>query len=183
MRTRLRIIASQPRLALGALVTLLLAAGAVAGSGADFTASSANPTNTFAAGTLSIVNSQEGEAVLEASGLRPGDAPVDGFVDIRNSGSLSGDFELSLGALSNSDPANPLAGKLNLTVVDCDAACGDAGDSELYDGTLAAMGTIALGEFAANDEHRYRFEVALDGSAGNAYQGGSATATFDFDAS
>jgi hypothetical protein len=45
--SRLRVLLSQPRLALGALLTLLLAAGAVVGSGADFTASSANPSNTF----------------------------------------------------------------------------------------------------------------------------------------
>lgn len=183
MRSRFKVLASQPRLALGALLTLLLAAGAVVGSGADFTASSANPTNTFAAGTLSIANSAEGAAVLEVSDLRPGEAAQTGVVDISNSGSLSGDFELSVGDLTNSDPTNPLAGKLNLVVVDCGAACGDGSETELYDGTLAAMGTIALGEYEADDEHRYRFEVALDGSAGNAYQGGSATATFDFNAS
>ena len=45
--------------------------GAVVGSGADFTASSANPANTFASGTLSIVNAKEGVAVLSASGIRP----------------------------------------------------------------------------------------------------------------
>jgi hypothetical protein len=57
--SRLRLLAANPRLALGALLTLLLAAGAVVGSGADFTASSANPSNTFSAGTLSITNSKE----------------------------------------------------------------------------------------------------------------------------
>ena len=183
MRSRLKILADQPRLALGALLTVLLAAGAVAGSGADFTATSANPSNTFAAGTLTIANSKQGLAVLSASDLRPGEAPVEGFVDIRNSGSLSGDFELSLGSLTNTDATHPLADKLNLTVTDCAATCGDGDDAELYDGTLTAMGTIALGEFDADEEHRYRFEVALDGSAGNDYQGGSATAEFDFDAS
>ena len=76
--SRLQVLAAQPRLALGALLTLLLAAGAVAGSGADFTASSANPANTFASGTLSIGNSKEGTAVLTASNLRPagGQRPV-----------------------------------------------------------------------------------------------------------
>jgi hypothetical protein len=183
VHARLKILADQPRLALGALLTILLAAGAVAGSGADFTATSANPSNTFAAGTLTIGNSKQGVAVLSASDLRPGEAPVNGVVDIENTGSLSGDFELSLGALGNSDATHPLADKLNLTVVDCGAACGDGGDTELYDGTLTALGTIALGEFDAGEEHRYRFDVALDGSAGDDYQGGSATAEFDFDAS
>jgi hypothetical protein len=183
MRSRLKILADQPRLALGALLTVLLAAGAVVGSGADFTASSANPSNTFAAGTLTVANSNEGLAVLSASNMRPGEAPQTGTVDIENTGSLSGDFELSLGDLTNSDAGHPLSDKLNLTVVDCGAACGDAGDSELYDGTLTAMGTLPLGEFDPGEEHRYRFDVGLDGSAGNDYQGGSATAEFDFEAS
>jgi hypothetical protein len=189
MRSRLRILASQPRLALGALLTLLLAAGAVAGSGADFTASSANPSNTFAAGTLSIVNSKEGQAALSASNLRPGEASQTGIVDIRNSGSLDGAFTLVRGTVSNSDGANPLAAKLNVTVVDCGTFSGgtpptcDGGDPVRYTGTVADMGTSSLGTYAAGAEHRYQFEVALDASAGNAYQGDSATVRFDFNAS
>ena len=188
MRSRLRILASQPRLALGALLTLLLAAGAVAGSGADFTASSANPSNTFASGTLSIVNSKQGVAVHSASQLRPGDAAQVGTVDIRNSGSLSGTFTLTRGALSNTDAVNPLAAKLNVKVVDCGTFSGgtpptcDGGDPPIYTGTLADMATSALGSYAAGAEHRYRFEVDLDGTAGDAYQGDSATVDFDFDA-
>jgi hypothetical protein len=152
MRSRLEILAAQPRLALGALLTLLLAAGAVVGSGADFTASSANPSN--------------------------------------NSGSLAGDFTLTRGTLSNSDASNPLAAKLNVTVIDCGLfsggtapTCGDGDDATRYTGTLADMGTSGLGNFAAGAERRYRFEVALEGTAGNAYQGDSATVEFDFNAS
>ena len=33
------------------------------------------------------------------------------------------------------------------------------------------MGTTALGTYAPGDKHRYHFTVALDGTAGNAYQG------------
>jgi len=189
MSSRLKILANQPRLALGALLTLLLAAGAVAGSGADFTATSANPSNTFASGTLTIGNSREGVAVLSASNLRPGEAAQTGDVDIENTGSLSGTFTVSRGTVVNSDVANPLAGKLNLTVVDCGAfvgatapTCGDGDDVSKYSGTVADMGTNALGSYAAGAKHRYRFSVALDGSAGNAYQGDTATVPFNFDA-
>ena len=188
MRSRLQILTSQPRVALGALLTLLLAAGAVVGSGADFTASSANPSNTFASGTLSIVNSSEGVAVLSASNLRPGGPAQDGTVDIRNSGSLSGDFTLERGTVSNTDGANPLAAKLNVAVVDCGTFSGgnaptcDGGDATIYTGTLAAMGSSALGTYAAGAEHRYRFEVDLDGTADDAYQGDSSTVEFDFNA-
>ena len=186
--SRLQLLAAQPRLALGALLTLLLAAGAVVGSGADFTASSANPANTFASGTLSIVNSKEGVAVLTASGLKPAGAAATGTVDIENGGDLDGTFSLSRTAPVDSDAVNPLSAKLNVTVVDCgefDAGaptCGDGDDAELYDGTLAGMGDTALGEYAGSEKHRYEFSVALDGSAGNGYQGGSSQVQFDFDA-
>jgi spore coat-associated protein N len=186
---RLKTLIAQPRLALGALLTLVLAGGAVAGSGADFTASSANPSNTFAAGTLTIGNSKEGVAILSASSLRPGEAAQTGTVDIENTGSLSGTFTLSRGTVSNSDAGNPLADKLNLEVVDCGTfagatapTCGDGDDVSKYSGTVAAMTTSALGGYAAGAKHRYQFSVALDGSAGNAYQGDTATVQFNFDA-
>jgi hypothetical protein len=191
--SRFRVLVSQPRLALGALLTLLLAGGAVVGSGADFTASSANPSNTFTSGTLSIGNSNEGVAILSATNMRPGAAAQEGDVDIENTGSLAGDFTLSRSAPADDDPANPRSEKLNVTVVDCGEfgggapTCGDADDVEKYSGTLADMGTAgneveALGSYAAGEKHRYRFSVALDGSAGNAYQGDSSTVAFDFDA-
>ncbi|HEX2409713.1 MAG TPA: hypothetical protein VHJ39_00995 [Solirubrobacteraceae bacterium] len=193
--TRLQVLAGQPKLALGALLTLLLAAAAVVGSGADFTASSANPSNTFAAGTLSIANSKEGTAVLTASNLRPNGTPATGTVDIENTGSLSGAFTLSRTAPVDSDSANPLSGKLNVTVVDCGTfagatapTCGNGDDVVKYEGgTLAQMGTgghaiDGLGTYAAGEKHRYQFSVQLDGSAGNEYQSGSSSVEFDFDA-
>jgi hypothetical protein len=192
--SRLRALAGQPKTALGALVTVLLAATAVAGSGADFTASAANPANTFSAGTLSIANSRAGTAILTTADLRPGDPAQAGVVDIQNDGSLTGAFTLSRGAVTDSDAVNPLSTKLQLTVVDCGAfagatapTCGDGDDATRYAGTLADMGTAghevgALGTFAAGAKHRYRFTVALDGSAGNAYQGDTTSVQFDFNA-
>jgi spore coat-associated protein N len=192
--SRVRVLAANPRLALGALLTLLLAAAAVVGSGADFTASSANPSNTFAAGTLTVGNSKEGVAVLSASGLRPG-AGATGTVDIENTGSLSGAFTLSRTTPVDSDAVNPLSGKLNVTVVDCGAfsgstapACGNGDDVVKYSaGTLAQMGTAGhavagLGTYAAAEKHRYEFTVTLDTSAGDAYQGDSSSVEFDFNA-
>jgi hypothetical protein len=191
--SRLRLLAANPRLALGALLTLLLAAGAVVGSGADFTASSANPSNTFSAGTLSITNSKEGAAVLTATSLKPGGTAATGTVDIQNTGSLSGVFTLSRTAPVDSDGANPLSGKLNLTIVDCGVfngtsapVCGDGDDVTKYaGGTVAQMGTAGhlvsgLGTYAAAEKHRYEFSVQLDGSAGNAYQGDTSSVEFDW---
>src|SRR4051812_29349362 len=148
--SRFRVLAATPRLALGALLTLLLAAAAVVGSGADFTASSANPANTFASGTLSIQNSNEGIAVLTASNLKPGGTAATGVVDIKNTGSLAGAFTLSRTTPVDSDAVNPLSSKLNVTVVDCGTfvgatapICGDGDDVNKYSaGTLAQMGGV-----------------------------------------
>jgi hypothetical protein len=187
MLSRLQILTGQPKLALGALVTLLLAAGAVVGSGADFTASSANPNNTFTSGTLTIGNSNQG-AILTANNLRPGGTAQTGVVDIENSGSLDGDFTLTLGTVSNTDAANPLVDVLDLIVVDCGdfsggtPTCGDGGDTAVYTGTVADLDTVDLGNYAPDEQHRYRFSVALKGTAGDAYQGDSSTVEFNFNA-
>jgi spore coat-associated protein N len=193
--SRIKVLAAQPRMALGALLTLLLAAGAVVGSGADFTASSANPANTFASGTLNSANSKDGTAVLSASGLKPGAAATVGTVDIQNSGDLSGAFTVVRTTPIDSDLTNPLSGKLNITIVDCGTfvgatapTCGDGDDVNKYTaGTVAQMGTpghliSTLGTYAAGEKHRYQFSVQLDGTAGNVYQGDSSMVEFDWNA-
>ena len=179
--------ARHPLRALGALGALVAAVAVAVGSSASFTASSANPSNTFAAGTLSILNSNEGTAILTASGMKPGDTTT-GTVDIQNTGSLSGAFTVSRSGIVDSDGANPMSAKLDLVVKDCgDFSSGtptcDVGDPVKYTGTIAAMGSTALGTFAANEKHRYEFAVTFNSSANNAYQGDSSSVQFDWNAS
>jgi spore coat-associated protein N len=189
--SRLTMLVHRPKRTLGALASVLLAVGLTAASGADFTAQSANPSNTFTAGSLSIENSNEGAAILTASNMRPGDPATTGTVDIKNTGSLTAPFTLAKGTLTDTDAVNPMSAKLNATVVDCGVwvgatapTCGDGDDVTKYTGgTLAEMGTAghlvsALGSYVANAKHRYKFSVALDSSAGDAYQNGSTTAQF-----
>ena len=126
-------------------------------------------------------------AILNASNWKPGDTST-GTVDIQNTGSLSGTFSLSRTALSNSDGSNPLSDKINLVVKDCgDFSSGtptcDAGDPQKYSGTISAMGTVALGTFAANEKHRYEFTVTFNASANNNYQGDTSSVQFDWNAS
>jgi hypothetical protein len=191
--SRLAPLVKRPRRTLAALATVLAATGLTVASGADFTAQSANPSNTFATGTLTMSNSADNAAILTASNLRPGDTSS-GTVDIANTGSLSGAFTVAKTGLTDSDSANPLSGKLNVVVDDCGAfsgstapTCGDSDDVNKYTGTLGDMstsghGVSTLGTFASNDKHRYRFRVTLDSSAGNAYQGDSSTAAFTWNA-
>jgi hypothetical protein len=184
---RMQALAARPKRTLGVLAGVLAAAGIAIGSGAAFTATAANPNNTFTAGTLSIANTPS-TALFTANNLKPGDVTT-GEVDIENTGSLTGAFTLSRTALTNSDATYKMSEKLNVLVEDCgNFSAGTptcvAGDPDIYDGTLDAMsGTYALGNYAADDKHKYKFTVTFDSSADNDYQGDNASATFKWDAS
>jgi spore coat-associated protein N len=193
--TAMQGLAARPRRTIGALALALAAAGVAVGSGADFTSRSANPSNTFTAGTLTADNSRDGAAVFSPTDMRPGGAPQTGTVDIANSGSLPAAFTLTRDRLESTDGGDanpaPFANKVNLLVTDCGAyaaggqapGCGDSGDRVVYDGTLAAMEAAAgLGDFGAGEKHRYVFAASLDASAGNEYQGDGSSARFVWDA-
>ena len=191
---RIAFLIKQPKRALGALAVLVAATGVVVGSGANFSASSANPSNSFSAGTLTIVNDKENAAILTAGDLKPGGAATTGVVDIQNDGSLPGVFTLSRSAVTDSDAGNPMSAKLNLVVKDCGAwpdestvePCGDGDDTTVYGApvnTIAGMTSpVALGTFAAQEKHRYEFSVELDSSATDAYQGDTSSVRFDWNA-
>ena len=66
--SRFAFMLDRPRRTLAALATVLAATSLTVASGADFTAESASPLNTFATGTLTISNSSAGAAVLSAAG-------------------------------------------------------------------------------------------------------------------
>ena len=188
--SRLHALVDRPKRTLAALATVLVAVGITAASGADFNASSANPTTSFATGTLTMYNSLAGSALFTATDMRPGDpTPRTGQVDIGNSGTLSAAFSLTRGTITDSDGVNPLSAKLNVKVVDCGLFAGatpptcDAGDPVKYTGTLAGMNSaVGLGNYAGGDKHRYEFSVDVDTSAGNAYQGDNSSVVFTWNA-
>lgn len=180
-----------PKRTTAALATALAAAGVAVGSGADFSAESANPASTFTAGTLTMDDSHAGAAIFSPSNMKPGAPAQTGTVDIENTGSLDGVFSLARDRLASTDTGtpnpSPFATKVNVTVVDCGrfggsgAApdCGDSDDATVYSGTLAGESDAhPLGTFAAGERHRYRFSAQLDGSAGNEYQGDSSGARY-----
>ena len=115
---RMKLLIGQPKRTVGVLAVVLLAVGVAVGSGAAFTAQTANPGNSFASGTLSMSNSKDTIAVLTATGMKPGDTSI-GTVDIGNTGSLSGVFTLTRTNLTNSDATNPMSVQMNMVVKDC----------------------------------------------------------------
>jgi hypothetical protein len=181
--SRLSALAAHPRRTVGALAVVLAAVGITVGSGANFTAHSANPSNTFTAGTLSIGNSQA-SAILSATNLKPGDS-TPGTVDIQNTGSVPGTFTLST---SNVVDTASLLGQLDLKVEDCGVFSGStapscsSGTTVVYNGKASSIGSKSLGSFAANAKHRYQFTVAMPTDISNSFQGKTASVEFDWDA-
>ena len=177
--SRFKILAANPRRALAAMATVLVAVGVTGASGANFNAATANPSNTFAAGTLSMSNTNDGAAILTASDLRPGGDAVKGEVEIENTGTLDdAPFKLAKGTVTDSHATYKMSEKLNLSVVDCgtDLDCDNGSSTPVYSGTVADMGTpghtvAALGDFDADEAHRYEFSVSLASSADDDYQG------------
>ena len=184
---RIQALASRPKRTIGVLAVVLAGVGVAVGSGANFTAQSANPSNTFTAGSLSMSNSKDNAAILSASGMKPGDVAT-GTVDIENTGSIAGTFSLSRTNLVDTPASPAMSTQLNVLVKDCGDFSGAtptcvAGDPTIYSGTLAAMGaSYALGNYAPTDKHRYEFTVTFAASAGDQYEGASSTATFQWDA-
>lgn len=179
---------ASPRKVMAGLFALLAATGIAVGSGANFNSASANPSNTFSGGTLSQSNSKSNEAILTASGLKPGDT-ANGTVDIANTGSVAGAFTLTKSTPVDTPSSANLSGKLTVKVEDlgdptCTVSCPAA--VSVYNGNIKDMGAITLGNFAASAKHRYKFTVTFPdggtGGADNTYQGASTTVGYTFTA-
>jgi spore coat-associated protein N len=180
--TRLQALAAHPRRTLAALAVVLAAVGITVGSGANFTASAANPGNVFTTGTLLIGNSQS-SALLNATGLKPGDTS-NATIDITNTGSLAGDFVLKT---ANASGYTALLGQLDLTVLDCGAwtttapSCA-SGTTTVYSGKVSGLTSSSLGNYAGGVKHRYKFTATLPSSTDDTYQGKTAQVDFTWSA-
>jgi len=188
-----RIIAvwnDSPLKLVSALFVLSLAAMMAVASGASFTSTTANAGNVVTAGNLSHSNSKAPGAILNVSGLTPGDSDS-GTVDLTNTGDATGVFTLSRSAVVNSDAGNPLGAKLDLVVEDLGdpAAAVPPAPVTKYSGKLGPMGAVALGTWAADETHRYKFTVTFpDGgtpgsptTGDNAYKGDSVTVNYNWE--
>jgi spore coat-associated protein N len=114
--SRFAFMARRPKRTLAVLALLLVAIAVTVGSGAQFTAQTANPTNTFTAGTLQMTNSANGTAIFTSPPLwKPADSRT-GLVDIQNTGTLNGNFVLST---SNITGSVPLSNVLRVQIDDC----------------------------------------------------------------
>jgi spore coat-associated protein N len=180
--TRLHALAAHPRRSLAALAVVLAAVGITVGSGANFTASAANPGNVFTTGTL-LIGDSSSSALLNATGLKPGDSSS-ATVDITNTGSLDGDFALKT---ANAGGYTALLGQLDISVVDCGAWTSTApscttGTTSVYSGKVNALTNASLGSFAGGIKHRYKFTATLPSSTDDTFQGRTAQVDFTWSA-
>ena len=180
--TRLHRLAAHPRRTLGALAVVLAAVGITVGSGANFTASAANPGNTFATGSLSIGNSPA-TALFTSAGMKPGD-PATGYVSITNTGSLAGDFKLT----TSNATGTTLLNQLDAVVTDCGTYTGTTlpgcvtGTSNVYTGKLGSLSNQTLGNYAGGVKHYYKIVVTLPSSTNDTFQGQTASVDFAWSA-
>ena len=176
---------SSPRKLVASMGMLLAATAVAVGSGADFNSTSANPSNVLSAGNLDQSNSKAGAAVLTVSLLKPG-ATSSGTVDIKNTGDIAGTFTLAKSNLVDTPTSPAFSSKLTLKIEDmgdpaCTVSCPDP--VEKYSGTVADMGTIALGSFAADEAHQYKFTVTFPNgtpATDNPYKGASTSVQYDW---
>jgi spore coat-associated protein N len=152
----------------------LLAAGAVAvGSGATFTSESGNTLSTVTSGTLTQLNSKDGQAIFDLADLKPGDT-LNGYLSVTNTGSLPATFGLTEVASTNGFSGD------NLTLAITNVTTG----RQVYNGTFGGLADGVrndLGVVAPGVKNDYRFTVRLAQSAPNTQQGKSATATYTWD--
>jgi hypothetical protein len=180
---RLDVLGRHPGRSLGVLAALLVAGGAAIGSGAAFTTQTVNPDNVFSSGILHVSGS--GGAVLDASGLVPGDTAT-GTVTIANDGSVDGSSwkleQAVTGETAGSDPADAsstgnLSDVLQLTITDTTAG------TQVYAGPVTGLSSADLPVVAKGTSHSYAFSVTLPAGTGNAYEGGSLTTSYTWSAS
>jgi spore coat-associated protein N len=168
--SRLHALVARPRRTLAALAVVLAAVGITVGSGANFTASSANAGNAFATGTLTMSNSAS--ALFSSANMKPGDSAT-GNVSITNTGSIAGDFKLTTASPTGS---TALLNQLDAVVTDCGVytstlpSC-TTGTTQLYSGKLGALSNVSAGTFAAGVKHYYKVVVTLPSSTDNTFQG------------
>lgn len=178
-------------------LALLGSAGVVwQASNSAFSATTANPTNNWAAGTVALTDDDSNTAMFTASNLKPGSSGQK-CIAVTSTGSLPAAVELygtSYGQTKS------LAANLTLTVEEgtgatfgsCSGFTPIATGSQIYSGTLDAFGTTKTGYASGvgawtpsgtgSETRVYRFSYSLASSTPDSAQGGTAQLGFTWEA-
>ena len=187
------------RVAVAASVPIaLLASGALVwhASYSAFSSTTSNPTNNWAAGTVSLSDDDSNTAMFTASNLKPG-ATGTKCIAVTSGGSLPSTVKLyGTGAATT----NALSSSINLTVTQgtgggygsCTGFTPLVTGSSLFSGTLAGFASAStafangLGTWAptgsGSETRTYQLTYTLDSAAPNTAQGGTAALGFTWEA-
>jgi spore coat-associated protein N len=171
--SRWNMLMRKPRRLIIALVLIVVAIAAAFFTTATFTSSSANAGNVVATGDLQINNSEDG-AILNATGLVPGDS-VQGTVTITNVGSADGSFSVEPQNLVDNPADPPLSKQLDFSFRE------QGKEAALFDGKLGNCGTIQLGRWEPGESHTYVLKATFpNGMPANDNRFQNASTTVDF---
>lgn len=185
------------------LPAALLASGAMVlqGSNAAFSATTANPNNSWAAGQVVLTDDDggttptTGTAMFTATALKPGSTGTK-CIQVSSTSTVESTLKLYTSAVTTT---NALSSNLNLTIeqgsgatfASCTGFTPAATGANVFTGTLASLGTSATG-FATgvgtstltgtSQTRSYRFTYTVDTNAPNTTQNGTAVATFVWEA-
>jgi hypothetical protein len=159
-------------------------------SEAAFTATTANPTNSWTAGSVSLTDDDSGTAMFTATGLKPGSTATK-CIKLTYGGNIaSGDVKIYAAA-----PTGTLGGYINMTVevgsVGTFAACGAfvAASTPINNVLLSTIGTktdYSTGYStgwspAVSDTKVFRFTYTLSAATPDAQQGATCTIPFTWE--
>ncbi len=148
-------------MALAGLVLLGLTATADK-TNANFTATSTNPSNTFASATLSMSNDKPlANDLINITNLVPGDT-ASRTVTITNSGNAGFTYVAAISATANTLLWSDTTNGIQVSVL--------RGATNLYTGALKNMALPASGTIAAGATDTLTYNFSFPSSAGNTFQ-------------
>ena len=172
-KTRLlpRLIAAAVLLA----VLILVLSTTIASSDARDTSVKVNAGNAFSAGSLALVNSKSGTAVISASALMPAGTAT-GSLTITAHGNYTAAVTLAYAGISDTPSSPALSQALTLLVEDITGTA-----QTLWSGTMSTLGSVSLGQIASGSTRTYRFTVTFpSANAVPGLQNASTTMTLRF---
>jgi spore coat-associated protein N len=131
-------------------------------TGASFTATSTNPTNTANSATLALSNNKPNAGdLVNVTNLVPGDT-MNRTVIITNTGNVGFTYTASISAVANTLLWSDTTNGLQVTVL--------RGATTLYTGALKNMSLAASGTIAAGGTDTLTYNFSFPSTAGNTFQ-------------
>lgn len=140
------------------LAAILVVVAVCAGNGLAGPAAPPHAVLVDASGDLQVTNSRDGQAILQANGLAPGQS-VSGTVQLSNAGALGGDLGLTQVGVQEQPGAN---GGLLSNAIQLEVADVTGGDSiPVFAGALNGLGNRGVGNIGPGRMRRFRFTASL----------------------